>query len=489
MAVLDKSDPSDTPIFKRGNPGNLGEIAPRRFLEALSKPGSERPLWKNGSGRFELAKSIASKDDPLTARVFVNRVWQGHFGAGLVRTPSDFGRQGEAPTHPELLDYLASTFMENGWSMKKLLRLIVMSNTYKQTSAVTIAKRDADPDNRLLGRMNRRRLDLEQMRDSALFGAGKLDLSKIGGPSGELWASPYSTRRAVYGFVDRQNLPGTFRTFDFASPDSTSARRFQTTVPQQALFWLNSPFSAEQANSISAREELRTSDEKVRVTELYKIVLCRNPDPLELQEALSYLHKPVLEPVRSAWTYGYGQYDPVSHKVISFTEMSNFGQVGYHATNVFPDATLGYILLNGAGGHPGNDVAHSVIRRWKSPITGVISISGRLSHGQQAGDGVQARVFVRGETLLGSWTAKNSKTPTVVDKVEVKNGEFIDFVIDPRGGPDSDSFGWQVVVADATGGRRWDSTADFGPPPGAAPSRFVLLAQALLMTNEFMFVD
>ena len=255
-AMTDSPNPSDGVVFHHGNPNNRGEAAPRRFLLALSRPDVERPHWTQDSGRLELAEDIADKNNPLTARVFVNRVWQDHFGAGIVRTPSDFGHQGEPPTDPKLLDYLASTFMENGWSIKKLQKLIVTSATYCQSSSVSPAAYNADPDNRDWGRMNRRRLDLEQLRDTMMMAAGELKLDQVGGKSVDLWSEPFTPRRAVYGFVERQNLPGIFRTFDFASPDTTSARRFQTTVPQQALFFMNSPFAIEDAMALAGRPEI-----------------------------------------------------------------------------------------------------------------------------------------------------------------------------------------------------------------------------------------
>ncbi|MGV3533334.1 MAG: PSD1 and planctomycete cytochrome C domain-containing protein, partial [Chthoniobacteraceae bacterium] len=236
MMMADKPDLVNPRVFLRGNPGRPGEETPRRFLTVLSE-GEPKPFQK-GSGRLEMAQAIASADNPLTARVAVNRVWMLHFGAGLVRTPGDFGVKGEAPTHPELLDWLAATFVEKGWSLKQLHREIMLSSTYQQSSDVADEVVQKDPENRLLTRMNRRRLDFEAMRDSLLLVAGQLD-PKMGGHAEQLTEPPYSKRRAVYGFIDRQNLPGTFRTFDFASPDTTSPQRYSTTVPQQALFMLN----------------------------------------------------------------------------------------------------------------------------------------------------------------------------------------------------------------------------------------------------------
>ncbi|HEY1784256.1 MAG TPA: PSD1 and planctomycete cytochrome C domain-containing protein, partial [Pirellulales bacterium] len=247
MTMADAPQPHNERVFIRGNPGNPGEEAPRQFLPCLA--GDKLQPFTQGSGRLELAQAIASRDNPLTARVAVNRVWLHFFGAGLVRTPSDFGLRSDPPTHPELLDFLARRFMDEGWSLKKLHRLIVLSSTYGQSSHETDEMRRRDPANLLLARMNRRRLDLEAMRDSLLAVAGTLDRA-VGGPAVDMFSQPFTQRRTIYGQVERQNLPGLFRTFDFANPDTHSAQRFTTIVPQQALFLLNSPFVVEQARSL-----------------------------------------------------------------------------------------------------------------------------------------------------------------------------------------------------------------------------------------------
>src|SRR5262249_22559392 len=168
------------------------------------------------------------------ARVIVNRIWAWHFGRGLIATPSDFGTRSEPPTHPELLDYLAVRFMRDGWSIKKLHRLIMLSRVYQQRADDRTESSKLDPDNRLLWKFPRRRLDFEQMRDSLLYVSGRLDLT-LGGQCADL-TKESTTRRTVYGFIDRQNLPGLFRTFDFAGPDTHAPQRFETIVPQQALF-------------------------------------------------------------------------------------------------------------------------------------------------------------------------------------------------------------------------------------------------------------
>jgi hypothetical protein len=208
-----------------------------------------------------------------------------------VRTPSDFGVRAEPPTHPELLDWLAKRFVEGGWSVKKLHKLIMLSATYQQSSNAECGIRNADsnpkseirnpnsgdPENRLLARQNRRRLDFEAMRDSMLAASGQLDPT-VGGRPVDLFKSPYTKRRTVYGFIDRQNLPGTFRTFDFAIPDTHSPQRFQTTVPQQALYLMNNPFVAEQAKAVVARSEVaRAADAGERIGQLYRVLFGRPP--------------------------------------------------------------------------------------------------------------------------------------------------------------------------------------------------------------------
>jgi len=490
MAMLDRANPSDGVVFKRGNPGIPGDPAPRRFLLALSKPGVEREHWTKDSGRLELAQSIASRENPLTARVFVNRVWQDHFGAAIVRTPSDFGHQGEKPTDPKLLDYLASTFMEKGWSIKKLQRLIVTSATYRQSSEVSKAGYEADPDNRNWGRMNRRRLDLEQMRDSIISAAGRLDIGQTGGKSVDLWSAPFTGRRALYGFIERQNLPGIFRTFDFASPDSTNARRFQTTVPQQALFFMNSPFSIEQARSLVARPEIANAVTPAqKVQQLYRLLFERGPDAEEKAAGIAYLARPEPATVGADWRYGYGGFDGNSKRVASFTPMAEYVDASYRIGKAFPDPQLGYLILNAQGGHPGHDGNHMVIRRWVAPASMTIQIGRILSHTQTQGDGVRARIVSSRTGLLGEWQAHNTQAKIDLPSISVQKGDTIDFVVDPIGNDGYDAFVWSPTIRSSDGKQSWDAGANFGPPPPPALSRLALYAQALMMTNEFLFVD
>jgi hypothetical protein len=289
LRLIDAPQPHNAKVFIRGNSGNPGEEVPRQFPRVLS--GKDRKPFQHGSGRLELAQAIADRNNPLTARVFVNRVWGRLFGAGLVRTPSDFGTRSDPPSHPELLDYLALRFVDQGWSVKKLIRQIVLSRTYRQQSDDRAECGQVDPENRLLWRMNRRRLDFESLRDAILSVSGKLDAS-VGGPSVSLDAAPYTNRRTLYAFIDRQNLPAMFRTFDFASPDTHSPQRYNTTVPQQALYLMNSPFVLQQSDALIGRSEVGAAGEpQRRIALLYELVYAREPSTAEIKLGLEFIKR------------------------------------------------------------------------------------------------------------------------------------------------------------------------------------------------------
>jgi mono/diheme cytochrome c family protein len=285
MVLADAPKPVEPHVFVRGNPANVGPAVPRQFLEVLA--GTDRKPFTDGSGRLDLAKAITEPNNPLTARVFVNRVWAQHFAKGLVGTPSDFGVRSDPPSHPELLDYLADRFVKDGWSVKKLHRLMLLSDTYRQRSDDRPECVKLDPENALLWKFNRQRLDLEALRDGMLAVAGRLDLT-TGGAAVDLLAAPFVPRRTVYGFIDRQNLPGLFRTFDFASPDTHAPQRYTTTVPQQALFLMNSPFAVQQAQAVAARVS-DIADPAERVEAFYRLLYGRLPATDEIEMAARFV--------------------------------------------------------------------------------------------------------------------------------------------------------------------------------------------------------
>jgi cytochrome c553 len=308
MVLNDAPSPTNPRVLVRGNPNNPGVEVPRQFLEVLA--GEKRQPFRKGSGRLELARAIADKDNPLTARVMVNRLWQHHFGEGLVRTPGDFGLRGEAPTHPELLDWLATEFVESGWSVKKLHRLILLSSAYRQKSDDVEKAAAVDPENRLLWRMNRRRLEFEPLRDSLLAVSGHLNRTMFGQPV-DVTAPPFSPRRSIYGFIDRQNLPGLFRTFDLASPDTTTPKRHSTTVPQQALFLMNSPFVIEQARAFAARADVaEMKNDRDRIDRMHRIAYGRPAEGEEIELGLKFVRAATAEG-SAAPLSPWGQYAQV----------------------------------------------------------------------------------------------------------------------------------------------------------------------------------
>jgi hypothetical protein len=287
MVLNDRKNPHNVNVFVRGQESSPGDEAPRGFLTFLAS--KEAKPFSEGSGRAELARAITARNNPLTARVLVNRVWAWHFGTGLVRTPSDFGLRTEAPLHRELLDWLAVRFIADGYSIKKLHRLIMASSVYRQTSEISADAKRLDPDNRLWSHANRQRLDFESMRDAMLAVSGQLDLT-IGGKAVDLTKAPFTGRRTVYGSIDRQNLPGVFRSFDFASPDAHTPQRFYTTVPQQALFLMNSPFVVEQAKALAKRSE-KVAAPEARIQALYRYAFARLPAKNEVKWGMDFMRK------------------------------------------------------------------------------------------------------------------------------------------------------------------------------------------------------
>jgi hypothetical protein len=275
--------PRDLPVFLRGSVSSPGPAAHRSFPTVLAK--SDVGL-SSGSGRLELADRIFKEAAPLAARVMVNRVWGWHFGKPIVGTPSDFGTQGEKPTHPELLDDLAARWIANGWSMKWLHREILLSAAYRQDSRPNATGESKDPVNRWLWRMNPRRMDIEGFRDALLKAAGRLDLTP-GGISGDLDSAAF-LRRTVYGRVSRSRLNPLLQLYDFADPNQHAPAREFTTTPLQQLFVMNSAFLQDQAEWLAASVK-GLADPRRQIISLYRDVFSRDPNPAEVDLGLSFL--------------------------------------------------------------------------------------------------------------------------------------------------------------------------------------------------------
>jgi hypothetical protein len=286
----------DYPMYVRGEVDQPGAAVPRGFVKVL---GAAQPIPAGASGRLQLAQWLTSPQNPMTARVMVNRVWEHLFGQGIVRTADNFGTTGERPTHPELLDYLAVRFMQENWSVKRLVREMVLSRVYQLSTASNPANREIDPDNRMCWRANSRRLDAETIRDAMLTASGLMDLKPPGGSMvasiGSGVARPYADEftnaqfhyRSIYLPIVRDFVPACLQVFDFAEPSLVVASRGTTNVPSQALYLMNDPFVLEQARALARRFPASSGSDRLAL--IYRAALCRPPTEAERARAIALL--------------------------------------------------------------------------------------------------------------------------------------------------------------------------------------------------------
>lgn len=469
MAVSD-GNIRNAKVLIKGVANNPGPEVPRQFIEVLNP--NRKPFPAKSSGRAELAEEIASKKNPLTARVLINRAWMNHFGGALVRTPTDFGVRADDPTHPELLNYLSAWVMENNWSVKALHKFIMSSATYMQSSDDRAKQLLTDPANLYVWKMNRRRLDFEGFRDSLLAMSGKLDPTMGGRPvkivdgANPLGYAENPYRRTIYGYIDRGNLSSLYRTFDFANPDATAGMRFSSTVPQQALYLMNSPFVGELARAIVHREDVQNKiDEETRIEMLYQISFQRMPSALETKIGMKFLEDQ--SGVKSSddkplWQYGYGQYNPRTRQV-GFYKMpvytnaatmgrmnakNNMGMANTQNGHYEAGAKLPGVKLDRNGGTAGTV---AVIRRFTAPVDGVFVIDGKFEQpAKSTGDGVGGYIVHSRSGQLGAYTltGSNRSVDAKVAKVDVKKGDTIDFIVDNGGKGNSvgDDFTWAPIL-------------------------------------------
>jgi hypothetical protein len=496
--LVDRERAATPRVFIRGNPLTKGAAVPRQFLSLF---GPQNPFTQ-GSGRLELAKAIIDPRNPLTARVMVNRIWQHHFGRGLVSTPSDFGKQGTAPSHPELLDWLARRFIDSGWSIKAMHRLIMMSETYQQSSGGgAVDPAHPDPDNRLLWRMNPHRLSFEEARDAWLMTAGRLDL-KVGGAPLPLFAAG-NQRRTLYTLVDRENLPAVMRTFDFANPDLSIPQRTETTVPQQALFGMNHPFVVQQAKALLGRADVKAGDAAGRVRRIYGHLFQRAPTADEMAQALRFVQvdepRVVVEVDHSkSWQYGVGEWDEGTGRVKDFKPLPHFTGSAWQGDEAWPNAKLGWAQLTATGGHPGNDRKHAVVRRWIAPADGIYAVKSTLLHEPAPGDGIRSFISHSQQGRLHAGRLHQGSADLNFDMLAFKAGETLDFVVDIGEVLNSDQFLWSMRIhqtanvgagGDDVPAQTWDAEKDFAAQPRSQLNGWEQLVQVLMLANEFMFVD
>ncbi len=517
MALNDVPKPRDSFVMIRGEPNNKGPVVKRRWLEILG--GSDSKPFTTGSGRLDLANEITSKENPLTARVFVNRVWNWHFGDAIVRTLGDFGLRSEPPSNQALLDYVAARFVADGWSVKRLHKLILLSATWQQVTLDNPANSKADPGNALFWRQNLQRLNFESIRDTMLTFGGKNAFEDRGGPSDEDINA--SSRRTVYGYIDRAKISDSFRIFDFANPDMTAPSRVLTTVPLQALYMMNNGFVAEQSRHVAGRPELLSgAKDEEKIAFIYQLFFQRAPSAAELQLAKAYVADQRAKPAMGgadlrAWHYGYGEYDPDAKKLMGFEAFPTFlrdswviaekgalrkaaeGKKDGKGKQAMAAGAAFTVTLNAVGGVPG-DRKHSVVRRWVASRDGVISIEGNLEHDAKTGDGVEAIVARSTGGQLGVWQAAGKDVATNVKGIAVKRGDALDFIVTSRGTSEGDSFRWVPILhmPGAKSGEEyiWNAQREFsGPVKEKLQTQpftpWERLSQALLMSNELIYVN
>jgi len=421
-----------------------------------------------------------------------------HFGRGLVETPSDFGNRAELPSHPELLDWLAEQFIESGWSIKSLHRIIMLSSTYQQANASV--SQTFDPKNRLLARMTARRLSFEQVRDAWLQSAGELEL-RVGGRSTELFDKK-NKRRTLYATIDREKVSPVLRMFDFANPDLSIAQRNETSVPQQALFAMNHPFIAERATHLVA--SLQNGTTQHRIDTLYQRLYQRPPSSEELELANEFIQSDPTtaestnqSAIPSLWTYGYGEFDDKTGLIAKFLPLPHFSGNAWQGGDNFPDSKLGWLKLDAKGGHPGNDLKHAIVRRWTATDEGDYALHSKITHEPEVGDGIRAFVSHSRNGLVRSLTLHHSSEQIDIESIAIQKGDTLDFVVDIREGLNSDQFLWSPkIIKNGTAGAVTDVTKtvsdaerDFPGESHSQLDRWQQLAQVLMLANEFMFVD
>lgn len=438
-----------TKIFHRGDPRQPTDAVGPAALTIASPPDQQRsfdgddPHVPTTGRRLAYARWLTSGRHPLTARVLVNRVWQQHFGRGLVSTPDEFGVLGEPPSHPDLLDWLADEFMSSGWSLKQLHRTIMTSTVYRQSSKLDPDRAEADPDNQLYWRKPVIRLDAELVRDGMLTASGSLDPTLFGPPmevkaddEGQVIEAVEPTRRSLYVQVRRSQPLSMLTVFDAPVMEINCAKRPSSTVAPQSLLMMNSAFVLKQAEKMADR------------------VLKESPlNPLPKS---SFDSAKLAAVMRVGWEFGYGTYDAKAKRTKGYAVLPYRDKTYWKGGTNMPE-----VCHWSGGGHPGKFAA---IRRWISPASGKVLIAGLINHPSTNGNGVIGRIVSSRKGLHGEWTLKTSEAKTEVSDLNLQAGDTVDFLVDAGGSVTSDSFEWQVkITLQPQSGKAsvWDSVEGF----------------------------
>ena len=482
MAVRDREQPREPVIFERGQRGSRGARVARAFPAFFRE--DPKQVFSQGSGRLELAREITRPGNPLTARVCANRVWMHVMGSPLVETPGDFGVQAERPLHSALLDHLALYLQESNWSIKALVRHIMRSEAWRRSSFAEGQLVERDPENRYFARSHRHRKDLEAWRDTTLQVSGRLD-RKLGGRPVKIHEAPFPGRRTIYGLIERQNTPSFFRIFDFPDSSQPVVRRVTTTTPNQALYLINSPFVHGEARATAAATS-GDAPRQQRIAALYQRVLRRPPTIGELERAGRFLGGSGGGGDQSAgaWSYGHGRVHRESGRV-DFEPLAHFTGETWQGEKELPGKKTGWVHWTATGGHPGHG-DQAAILRWVAPSAGEVRIEGELARPDHRGDAVRGLVVVR-DRIVGEWTVEPQGSKKTEVLVQVSAGEAVDFLVESTGEEAFDGFHWAPVITEEGANLPLaEARAGFSGP---ALARWPLLAQILLLSNEFLYVD
>jgi hypothetical protein len=462
-----------TKLFHRGDyrspkgpdlvPGDLTIAAPEGKRFDITAEDTTLPTTGR---RLAWAKHLTDGTHPLFGRVMANRIWLHHFGRGIVDTPGEFGKLGERPTHPELLDWLATELPRQGWSLKKLHKLVMTSTVYRQSSQRDPAKDGVDGGNALYGRFPVRRLEAEAVRDRMLVVSGKLDRTPFGPPvavvedaTGMVDVPDDKPRRSVYLQARRSKPVALLSAFDAPGVELNCDRRNSSTTAPQGLMLMNGTFVRKQAALLAGRVRSETTPDSAR-------------------DLTAGLAASITRPAE-VWQYGFGGFDAKGNRTTGFTALPHFTGSAWQGGPALPDPKVGWVILHAAGGHAGNDARHAAVRRWVAPKDGTLTVSGKLGHASPNGDGVRGRIVSSRAGLLGEWLAKAKEAATDPAAFAVKAGDTIDFAVDCNGDVTSDSFTWPVKLALAAADGKaeaWASAADFRGPASAPVPQLVAKA-------------
>lgn len=496
MALRDRGQWLPAQVYRRGNPSDREPPFERQWLSVLG--GGAYPEGKHA--RLVMAERFADRANPLTARVMVNRVWAWHFGAPLA-DPGDFGPQQPEPVLRPLLDHLAIWFMDHRWSVKKLHRLLLTSDAFRLAADGPATNDRIDEANSRFWKWNRRRLDFESMRDRILATAGSLDPARLGGRSVDLLSPASDHRRSAYGFVDRYALPGLLVNFDVPHPDHHAPKRLETTVPQQALYFLNNPLPIRKAGELVANPEfLQEPDESGKVRWLYQRIHHRPPNESESQSAVQWIREASTADYAPAlgghWEVRYRtDGDPDDPALRPFPM---FRDEVWKTGADLATAPVRWLSAGPGGGHAGN--GHAIVLRWRSHAHGEVRLAGSIKRTQQGGATLAWQMAgPAGKPGPVTGFPPDSEMAIEAPLTEVAPGDTLDFILRAPTGDHCGGVSWNLrvlgrdtadqPVREIGNLRRQFPRINESPPLPPTGDPWADLAQALLASNEFHFID